>query len=124
VNVTHSSGAAGSIDDCGRRLGDGLSLWLLRLLQEACDPGQIVLFAGSAVAVVAGVYVFFQALDASLSPRTAPVGMTNAVWASIGGLAVAFFTLDFILNEIRRIFTKPVEPTRIDPSDPQSPTSA
>src|SRR5271170_812704 len=75
--------------------------------KRRCDPGQIVLFAGSAVAVVAGVYVFFEALDASLSPRTAPAGMTNAVWASIGGLAVAFFALDVIFNEIRRIFTKP-----------------
>lgn len=92
--------------------------------KRRCDPGQIVLFCGKRGRCRSWRLCFLSSLDASLNPRTAPAGMTNSVWASIGGLAVAFFTLDFILNEIRRIFTKPVEPTRIDPSDPHSPTSA
>ncbi len=82
---------------------------------KRCEPGRLILFAGSAAAVVAGVYVFFQALDATLNPSNSPAGMQNAVWAAIGGLAVAFFTLDFIINETRSIFAKPAQPHMIQP---------
>jgi len=87
--------------------------------KKRCDPGRLILFAGSTAAVVAGVYVFFQALNSSLNPANEPVGMQNAVWAAIGGLGVAFFTLDFIINEVHSLFRKPVEPRVIDHiSDP------
>ena len=92
--------------------------------KRRCDPGRLIMFAGSTVAVVAGVYVFFQALNATMNPQSQPIGMQNAVWAAIGGLAVAFFTLDFIINEVHLLFTKPAEPRLIErppePHDPQS----
>lgn len=88
---------------------------------KRCEPGRLILFAGSAAAVVAGVYVFFQALDSTLNPASSPTGMQNAVWAAIGGLAVAFFTLDFIINETRSLFAKPVQPQMIH-APPQPPT--
>jgi hypothetical protein len=36
--------------------------------------------------------------------------MQNAVWAAIGGPALAFFTLDLIIDETRALFKKPAEP--------------
>jgi hypothetical protein len=89
-----------------------------------CDPGRLMMFAASAAGMVAGVYVFFEALR-SIYSTNAPVGLQqNAVWAGIGGACVAVFTFDSLLNELRSVFKKieqTVEPILTQP--PPSKTS-
>jgi len=75
------------------------------------DPGKLILFAASAVAAVAGVYVFSDALTFALHPpkdKTFP--MQNEVWAAIGGGSISLFTLNLLIDEIRMLFVKPVDP--------------
>jgi Flp pilus assembly pilin Flp len=73
-----------------------------------CEPGRLALFTASAAGMVAGVYVFFEALKATFS--SIPSAMRqHAVWAGIGALAVAAFTLDLLITEIKAFFQ------RVDP---------
>jgi uncharacterized membrane protein len=70
------------------------------------EAGRLMMFAASAAGMVAGVYVFFEALKSVYSAST-PLGFQqNAVWAGIGGGCVAMFTFDLLLNELRSFFNK------------------
>jgi uncharacterized membrane protein len=91
------------------------------------DPGRLVMFGASAAGMVAGVYVFFEALRSAYS-TTAPSGLQqNAVWAGIGGACVAVFTFDLLLNELRSFSGKTdqaVEPILTQPNgEPGTPST-
>ena len=91
---------------------------------KRCDPGRLMIFAGSAAGTVAGVYVFFEALRATLSTGSTSHAYQNSVWAGLGGLAVSAFTLDLLISEIRLLLKKPVEPIMQPSGDAEARTSA
>jgi hypothetical protein len=81
-----------------------------------CDPGRLIMFAASAAGMVAGVYVFSSAMKAALSPGTAVPGLEqNSVWAGLGGLCVAIFTLDLLITELKSLFRRAVDPFLTQP---------
>jgi hypothetical protein len=64
------------------------------------------MFVGSAAGMVAGVYVFFEALRATFSHTNLTLSYQNAVWAGIGGACVALFTLDLMITELKTLLAK------------------
>jgi uncharacterized membrane protein len=71
-----------------------------------CEPGKLLIFVGSAAGMVAGVYVFFEALKATFSKSALTFSYQNAVWAGIGGACVALFTFDLLVTELKTIIRK------------------
>jgi hypothetical protein len=85
-----------------------------------CDPGRLIMFTASTAGMVAGVYVFFEALRYSFSTNPLSSLQQNAVWAGIGGGCVAIITFDLLVNELRSLFKKTdqtVEPILTQPND-------
>jgi uncharacterized membrane protein len=77
---------------------------------KRCEPGKLLLFVGSAAGMIAGVYVFFEALKATFSQSAITLSHQNAVWAGIGGACVALFTFDLLVTELRMLAQKPERP--------------
>jgi len=70
---------------------------------KRCEPGKLLVFVGSAAGMVAGVYVFFEALQATFSKTALTLSYQNAVWAGIGGACVALFTFDLMVTELKML---------------------
>ena len=79
---------------------------------KRCNTSRLLMFAASAAGMVAGVYVFFSALNYALAPHKGgdPGSYQNSVWAGLGGMAVAAFTLDILIDELRALLSRTVDP--------------
>jgi uncharacterized membrane protein len=80
-----------------------------------CEPGRLLIFVASAIGMVAGVYVFCEALKSTFLKTPIIVNFQNAVWAGIGGACVAVFTLDLLVTELKAV----LRPTIVNPIKPQ-----
>src|SRR5258706_1867083 len=79
---------------------------------KRCNTSRLLMFAASAAGMGAGVYVFFSALNYALAPHKGgdSGSYQNSVSACFGGMSVAAFTLDILIDELRALLSRTVDP--------------